>query len=70
MNPVSLVPIFTTCISDVVNGNHLQCREYEFEHVKELSYLGSQLNQINSTIVKYKQELSAEKDVTIHVEHY
>jgi len=33
----------------VVNGNHLQCREYEFEHVKELSYLGSQLNQINST---------------------
>jgi len=34
----------------VINGNHLQCREYEFEHVKELSYLGSQLNQINSTI--------------------
>ena len=33
----------------VVNGNHLQCREYEFKHVKELSYLGSQLNQINST---------------------
>jgi hypothetical protein len=33
----------------VVNGNHLQCRKYEFEHVKELSYLGSQLNQINST---------------------
>ena len=33
----------------VVNGNHLQCRENEFEHVKELSYLGSQLNQINST---------------------
>jgi len=33
----------------VVNGNHLQCREYEFEHVKELSYLGSQLNQTNST---------------------
>jgi len=32
----------------VVNGNHLQCRIYEFEHVKELFYLGSQLNQTNS----------------------
>jgi len=32
----------------VVNGNHLQCGKYEFEHVKELSYLGSQLNQTNS----------------------
>ena len=28
----------------VVNGNHLRCGKYEFEHVKELSYLGSQLN--------------------------
>jgi hypothetical protein len=28
----------------VVNGNHLQCGKYEFKHVKELSYLGSQLN--------------------------
>jgi len=33
----------------VVNGNHLQCGKYEFEHVKELSYLDSQLNQTNST---------------------
>jgi len=33
----------------VVNGNHLQCGKYEFEHVKELSYLGSQLNQTSST---------------------
>jgi len=32
----------------VVNGNHLQCGKYEFEHVKELSYQGSQLNQTNS----------------------
>jgi len=32
-----------------VNGNHLQCGKYEFEHVTELSYIGSQLNQINST---------------------
>ena len=33
----------------VVNGEHLQCGKYKFEHVKELSYLGSQLNQTNST---------------------
>jgi len=33
----------------LVNGNHLQCGKYEFKHVKELSYLGSQLNQIHST---------------------
>jgi len=52
----------------VVNGNHLQCGKYEFEHVKELSYLGSQLNQTNSANCEI-QELSAETDVTIHVEH-
>jgi hypothetical protein len=33
----------------VANGDHLQCGKYEFEHVKELSYLGLQLNQTNST---------------------
>jgi hypothetical protein len=33
----------------VVNGDHLRCGNHEFEHVKELSYLGSQLNQTNST---------------------
>jgi hypothetical protein len=32
----------------VVNGNHLECGKHKFEHVKELSYLGSQINQINS----------------------
>jgi len=32
----------------VDNGNPLQCGKYDFEHVKELSYLGSQLNQTNS----------------------
>jgi len=33
----------------VVNGDHLQCGKHEFEHVKEFSSLGSQLNQTNST---------------------
>jgi hypothetical protein len=33
----------------VVNGEHLQCGKYKFEHVKELSYLDPQLNQTNST---------------------
>jgi sorting nexin-29 len=31
------------------NSDHLRCGKYEFEHVKEFTYLGSQLNQINST---------------------
>jgi hypothetical protein len=33
----------------VVNGEHLQCGKYKFEHVKKLSYLGTQLNLTNST---------------------
>jgi sorting nexin-29 len=33
----------------VVNSDNLRCGKHEFEHVKELSYLGSQLNQTNST---------------------
>jgi len=31
------------------NSDHLHCGKYEFEHVKEFTYLGSQLNQTNST---------------------
>jgi hypothetical protein len=31
------------------NSDHLRCGKYEFEHVKEFTYLGSKLNQINST---------------------
>jgi hypothetical protein len=33
----------------VVNGEHLKCGKYKFEHVKELSYLGTQLNHTNSS---------------------
>jgi hypothetical protein len=32
----------------VVNGEHLCCGKHEFEHVKEFSYLGLQMNQTNS----------------------
>jgi hypothetical protein len=32
----------------VVNGEHPRCGKHEFEHVKEFSYLGSQMNQTNS----------------------
>jgi hypothetical protein len=32
----------------VVNGEHLRCGKHEFEHVKEFSYLGLQMNQTNS----------------------
>jgi len=32
------------------NSDNLRCGKYEFEHVKEFIYLGSQLDQTNSTI--------------------
>jgi hypothetical protein len=32
----------------VINDEYLHCGKHEFEHVKELSYLGSQMNQTNS----------------------
>jgi hypothetical protein len=32
----------------VHNDEHLRCGQYEFEHFKEISYLGSQMNQTNS----------------------
>ena len=31
-----------------VNGDHLQCGIHIFEQVKQLSYLGTQINQLNS----------------------
>jgi hypothetical protein len=31
------------------NSDHLRRGKYEFKHVKEFTYLGSQLNQTNST---------------------
>ena len=33
----------------VVNGEHLCCGKHKFEHTKEFSYLGSRMNQTNST---------------------
>jgi hypothetical protein len=32
----------------VHNDEHLCCGQHKFEHVKEISYLGSQMNQTNS----------------------
>jgi len=32
----------------VLNDEHLCCGKYKFEHVKEFSYLGWQMNQTNS----------------------
>ena len=31
------------------NSDHLHCGKYEFERVKEFNYLGSQMNETNST---------------------
>jgi sorting nexin-29 len=50
----------------VVNGEHLQCGKYKFEHVKELIYLGTQLNQTNST---NKPGSLVETDATTHAEN-
>ena len=33
----------------VVNVEHLHCGKHEYKHVKDFSYLGSQMNQTNST---------------------
>ena len=41
----------------IVNGDYLRCGKHEFEHVKEFSYLGSQLNQTNSTNSKIQAKI-------------
>ena len=41
--------IYMEVMRTVVIGDHLRCGKHEFEHVKEFSYLGSQLNQTNCT---------------------
>ena len=30
------------------NDEHMCCEQHKFEHIKEISYLGSQMNQTNS----------------------
>jgi hypothetical protein len=39
------------------NSDHLRCGKYEFEHLKEFTYLGSQFNQINSTSSEIKARI-------------
>ena len=41
----------------VVKGDNLRCGKHEFEHVKEFSYLGSQLNQTSSTNSEIKTRI-------------
>jgi hypothetical protein len=41
----------------VLNGEHLRCEKHEFEHVKEFSYLGSQMNQTNSISSKIQARI-------------
>ena len=40
---------YVAVTSAASNSDHLRCEKYEFEHVKQFNYLGSQLNQTNST---------------------
>jgi len=49
------------------NSYRLRCGKYESEHVKEFTYLGSQLNQISSTSSESKPESLAETAATVHV---
>jgi len=39
------------------NSDHLRCGKYEFEQVKEFTYLGSQLNHTNSTSSKIQARI-------------
>jgi sorting nexin-29 len=48
------------------NSGHLHCGKYEFEHVKEFTYLGSQLNQ-TPPVVKSKPGSLAETVATMHM---
>jgi len=39
------------------NSDHLRCGKYEFEHVKEFNYVGSQLNEINSSSTEIQAKI-------------
>jgi hypothetical protein len=54
----------------VVNGDHLRCGKHEFEHVKELSYVGSQLNQTNSTNSEIQARIFSGNHCFMHMENY
>jgi len=49
------------------NSDHLRCRKYEFEHMKEFTYLGSQLNQPTPPGVKSKPGSLAETVATMRM---
>jgi len=42
------------------NSDHLRCGKYEFEHVKEFTYIGSQLHQISSTSSEIQTRILSE----------
>jgi hypothetical protein len=48
------------------NSDHLRCGKYEFVHVKEFTYLGSQLNQ-TPPVVKSKPGSLAETVAAMHM---
>ena len=51
----------------VHNDVHLCCGQHKFEHVKEISYLGSQMNQINSISSEIQARIISETDVIVHM---
>jgi hypothetical protein len=45
----------------VHNDEHLRCGQHKFEHVKEISYRGSQMNQTNSISSEIQARILSEK---------
>jgi hypothetical protein len=53
----------------VHNDEHLCCGQHKFEHIEEISYLGSQMNQQIPSVVKSKPGFSLQIDVITHMEN-
>jgi hypothetical protein len=50
----------------VHNDDHLSCGQHKFENVKEISYLGSQMNQPNSISSEIQAKILKETDAIMH----
>jgi hypothetical protein len=51
----------------VHNDEHLCCGQHKFENVKEISYLGSQMNQPNSISNEIQARILKETDAIMHM---
>jgi hypothetical protein len=51
----------------VPNDENLGCGQRKFEHVKEFSYLSSQMNQPTPSVMKFKPGFSVETDAIMYM---